>query len=267
MVSNGKPQATRIKTVAALALAFCISDAASAGAETGDTNAAHATTGDASVVLNAGGPLGRSGDAKGNSVLMAGPSSFWKNTATMRGGGLLVNRGVLRPSPGIAGDRLLTPAVGNEGGITVTGKLLQITAGFTNGPKSSGHLNIGLLRALGGGATPNAAQTFSNVSMIVNDNAGGNIVAPSADVVLIHTVSGVLRVTCGSQSAFDSDATNRAGGLVQSNSVPLLNQSVTNYGAVPVVGPSTAIHSGTLLLSPTGIVTLPNTAPPVDPAR
>ena len=278
-MSNWRPQTTHIKAVAALVWAFCLSDAAAAGAETGVTNVAHTTTSDAGVVLDTAGHTGRFGGARGNQVLVTGPSSFWSNNATnatMRVGGLQMNRSVLRFLPGTTGDGIITPIVGNNGGITVTGKVLQVMAGFTNSSSSGRPVNVGLLRALGAGAEPDAAQAFTNVSMIVGSNASsGSIVAPragsafSVGAVLIHASDGVIRVTRGGQSVLNGTVTNRAVGAVQSNSAPPLkfNQGVTNYGAIPTVGPSTAIHSGLLLLGPTGIISVPDTEPPVDPAR
>ncbi|MCX7825354.1 MAG: hypothetical protein N2689_07335 [Verrucomicrobiae bacterium] len=198
-------------------------------------------------------------------MLVTGPSSFWKNSDAFHSDGLLLNR---------VGPRFLPGAVGDDG-IGVAGKVLQITTGFTNSPRWSHAVNGGLLRALDVEMKTDAAQTFTNVGMIVVSNARNrSVMAPSADTafsvgtVLINA-NGVIRLGRSSQFALSGVGTKQPDEAVPPHRRPLLqlNDGVTNFDTLSAVGPSTTIYSGILLLGPSGVVSVPDIKAGVSPAR
>ena len=153
------------------------------------------------------------------------------------------------------------------------GTVPHLTGGLAN--------NAGLLAAMGAGAQLNAGQSFTNIGSIsigkgtltaalnnargVTNAAGGLQTALNASSLAFNNAlqnSGAVNVQDQSTTPSAGAVTPTGTFTVQNRSVLTFNSSLTHNGRVitfgPVVNPSTAVVSGSLILGSGGIISMSN---------
>ncbi len=163
-------------------------------------------------------------------------------------GGVLTNSS----TGSIIGNGVIAALIRNDGIITATGGTLRLTAGFY-GDALGTPVNAGVLRALGAGATLDVTQSFINTGTIAITNA--------AFTGLGLFNQNIVRIDNQSTATFNGTVTNAAGASIRVSNQSLIrfNGSVTNHGTLAFVNPSTAIITGTLMLGPSGVLSMPQT--------
>ena len=163
-------------------------------------------------------------------------------------GGVLTNSS----TGSIVGNGVIAALIRNDGIITATGGALRLTAGFY-GDALGTPVNAGVLRALGAGATLDVTQSFINTGTIAITNAA------FTGMGLLN--QNIVRVDNQSTATFNGTVTNASGASIRVSNQSLIrfNGSVTNHGTLAFVNPSTAIITGTLMLGPSGVLSMPQT--------
>jgi T5SS/PEP-CTERM-associated repeat protein len=156
-------------------------------------------------------------------------------------------------SRNIVGDGLIAALIRNDGLITASGGTLRLSAGFS-GDAAGNPVNAGVLRAIGAGAALEVSQSFTNTGTIAVTNAS------FSGMGLVN--QNLVRVDNQSTATFNGAATNAFGATIRVSNQSRIqfNGSLTNQGTLALVNPSTAIITGTLLLGPTGVLTMSATS-------
>jgi T5SS/PEP-CTERM-associated repeat protein len=156
-------------------------------------------------------------------------------------------------SRNIVGDGLIAALIRNDGSITASGGTLRLSAGFS-GDAAGNPVNAGVLRAIGAGAALEVSQSFTNTGTIAITNAS------FTSLGLVN--QNLVRVDNQSTATFNGAATNAFGAMIRVSNQSRIqfNGSLTNQGTLALVNPSTAIITGTLLLGPTGVLTMSATS-------
>ncbi|MBI5395928.1 MAG: PEP-CTERM sorting domain-containing protein [Verrucomicrobia bacterium] len=195
-------------------------------------------------------------------------------------GTIQASGGVLRLSGGFTNS-------GGAGGGPVNAGLLQALGGGSELVVNSGFTNLGTINLAAGTVTVsrivnqnlvsgygafNAA--LDNSARVTNDSGGlmtfalpvvnrtnGSIIARGSSSFsfggAFNNAGGLVRVADQSLATFNAVVTNLVNSRIEvaNQSRLTFNAGVTNFGHISVLGPSTAVFNGNLLLGPSGIIT------------